>query len=237
MSSDRQQAPIAGESTGNLRVLDLAGIQGWGWDACRFAEEVSAFRARTIEGLPSQAMGESQVLGPVYFEHPDTWRILVDAQSQILGVWHFLSLSEDAMRIAMEGGLNVRDIHSGILTPLDHPGHYDIYVLTYAVAPVWRLSAASMAFARSMFDVYHALAVRGIFVRRLGANFVSKEGIGIARALDLGFVCEHQVLGDVYGADFPSLLERLQYTDRRGAFVRQLKELYAHADAAPHPLE
>jgi hypothetical protein len=209
-----------------VTIASLDELRAWGWDAERLVEAIGKLRQETIAGLPAQAVVDPSTFAPVYWEHPKSWRLLVRQDQTILGCWHFMSLTRDVYAAAMEGKLNAIDIRNSMLRSLGEPGMHDLYVLTYVVRPEWRLSAATLQLARSMFDVFLELAQQGIFIENLGANFVTDEGRAIGRALSLDFRCDHAVFGTVYHANFPVLLNRLAFDDRRNLFVQQLRDLY-----------
>ncbi|HEY6564593.1 MAG TPA: hypothetical protein VIY86_08865 [Pirellulaceae bacterium] len=201
-------------------------VRQWGWDGIQLAERIFALRQETIPTLPAQASASPSQFAPVYMDHPDTWRILVTSDHQLVGCWHFLSLRKESFDLGLAGKLNVCDVHSDILRAMEEPGWYDIYVLTYILGSAFRLSESSLGFARGMFDVLLDLAQRGIFIRGLAANFISAHGLGIARALGMEMKCPHEVQGSVYYKPLPEMLRELQFSDRRGSFVGQLREYY-----------
>ncbi len=215
------------DSTEGVLIASREEVQAWAWNEVQLADSIANLRRDTIAGLPVQALVDPEIFGRIYWDHPASWRLLAKHDQSVLGCWHFMSLQPESFERAMQGKLNAVDIRSDIVRSLDEPGFHDVYVLTYVVRPEWRLTAATLKLARSMFDVLLEMAQRGVFVRNLGANFVTDEGRGIGRALDMTLLCDHAVFGTVYHAHFPEMLQRLAFQDRRGMFVQQLRELYA----------
>lgn len=226
--SNCQTEPVLAEPA-PLITADHAHVRGLGWDGTRIADAIFRLRNDNIQGLPPQGTGDPHTFGRLYVEHPDTWRLLLTHDDQVVGCWHFLPLTPDLFQLAMQGQLNACDLQPQMIQPLHDAGWYDVYTLTYLVSPQWRYSAASLKFARSMFDVICQLAHRSVFIRELGANFVTKEGLAIGRALGLRHVCDHYIRGSIFCGSLPQLLQEMNYTDRRGTMVRQLRELYAAA--------
>lgn len=218
--------PLLSEPSNDVLIASRSELMHWGWNGMLLTEAITRLRSETIPGLPAQALVDPAVFASIYWEHPESWRLLAKEDQSILGCWHYMSLRPEIYENAMHGKLNAADLRSDMLRSLDEPGMHDLYVLTYVVRPEWRLSAATLRLARSMFDVLLELAHRGVFVRNLGANFVTDEGRAIGRALHLDFVCDHAVFGTVYHANFSSLLKQLSFNDRRNLFVQQLKSLY-----------
>lgn len=218
--------------TAAVTIADLRDVLAWGWSGEELAERVFALRRRTIQGLPPQGLGDPRVYASIFYQHPDSWRLLVDHDLHVVGCWHFLSLQPEGLTRALAGELCAQTITPALTRSLRTRGWHDIYVLTYMVQAEWHYSTSSLRFARSMFDVLRQLALQGTYVRELVANFATQEGLALARGLRLEYVGPHSVRGGVYHRRLPELLTQLTYHDRRDALVGQLRELYALADAS-----
>ncbi len=218
--------------TAAVTIADLCDVLAWGWNGEELAERVFELRRQTIQGLPPQGLGDPQVFASLFYQHPDSWRLLVDQDRQVVGCWHFLSLQPEGLARALAGELCAQTITPAITRSLRTMGWHDIYVLSYILQAEWRYSMSSLRFARSMFEVLRQLAQQKVFVRELVANFATQEGLALARGLRLELVGQHSVRGGVYHRRLPELLTQLTYHDRRDAFVGQLRELYSLAEAS-----
>lgn len=216
------------EST-ELSVASLDDVRSWGWSPLRLAQELNDFRARSISELAGVSQRPAEQWSNIFFEYPDTWRILTTGPEKIVGYWQIIPLTQTAKEMNLRGQSTVRVPVEDIFYPINQPGWYDVLIYSISIDPQFRNLFSGMLLANSMIRAFTDLARRGIMFRQVIAGIVSRYGrlMNVGLGFDLKYVVDHEVVGQIYAGDLPSMLRRPIAKESSDVTFRTLCELYA----------
>lgn len=181
-----------------LELADLATVRGWGWDDQRLQSELYRLDYGTMEGLTDEHSGLVEQWGPVFSNHPDSWRLLYTRPGEVVGYWHFTSLFEDQYQDAKAGTLLDVAITADRIMAFELPGIYNIYFAGICLRDEFRRPRALQKLLRSFLEVLESLARRQVFVGEICANAFTKGGASLCRSLGMKQCATHVKHGDIY---------------------------------------
>jgi hypothetical protein len=190
-----------------LTIADIDNVISWGWDGNRLLDELIALDYRTIDGLTQAHEGQTAQWSPVFMDHPDTWRLLINGPGNIVGYWHFVPLFQQEYELAKQGRLTDSQITTDTVRVLELPGWYNIYFVSICVHPPYRRTPRMRALYKSFLDVITELALEGVFIREICANAYTLSGEALCKDLGFNFVTNHVDHGKIYATDFVNLLD------------------------------
>lgn len=225
-------ATIPSQASSTLSVADLNDVREWGWTPLRLAEELNDFRLRSIADLVADRQRPAAAYGTSFFDHPDTWRILVTGPEQIVGFWNFNSFTSAARAVYLDGQSTMHWPIEEVLRPMKEPGWYDIWINTISVHPQYQSLFSAMLLANSLLQVLIDLAQRGILIREVFAGILTREGrlLNHGLGLDLKHIGGNETAGDIYSGHLPSILRRLIATEGSDENMKTLCALYSAYD-------
>ena len=201
--------PQAASSTVPLSVADLKRVRSWRWDGQRLAERIVKFIREAIDDLTEEAhAGTPQQWRAVFWDHPESWRIIVTPRRRVVGYWHFVALSREDYASAMSGQLFDAQITADRVELFELPGEYTIYFAGLAISPAFRKPNAFFPLFASLLDVLESLARGGTFFSNVCANAFSSQGVKICKRFGLRKVGKHIDHGEIYAARLIDLLKR-----------------------------
>lgn len=235
--------------TPSISVADARIISSWKWDENQLFDKLMDIKNETIDGIKAGYKGHTSRLIHMFRDHPDTWRLLIDEQHNIVGFWHFLPLSKPMFEKCKMGQLVDDQITSDDIRHLNESGLYDIYVVSVCVKSQFRRIPRSFHFFDSPFDViqelpympvstllfdsmfkvFTELAHKKIFIRELCANVFTKSGIETCKRFGLKYIKNHEKYGKIYVGYFPSIIENLKENHELNYLLKSnpdLTELY-----------
>jgi hypothetical protein len=189
-----------------LSVADIDDVISWGWDGLRLLDELIQLDYQTMEGLTPDHEGQTRQWAPVFMDHPDTWRLIVNSSGKIVGYWHFVPLFEPEYNLARQGQLIDGHITTDKLKLFELPGQYDVYFVTMCIQSQFRRTPAVRLLFNSLLQVIAYLAQEGVFIREVCANAYTPSGVSLCRSLGLMHVGNHISHGQIFLAKFSSLL-------------------------------
>jgi hypothetical protein len=205
----------------SLSVVDVVEVQRWGWDGRKLLDELIRLDYETMEGLTPAHEGHTEQWAPVFMDHPDTWRLLVDAPQSIVGYWHFVPLFDEEYALAKQGKLMDSHITTDKVRLFELPGWYNIYFVSICLDFRFRRTIAFQLLFDSLFKLFADLASENVFIREVCTNAYTLSGVSLARSLNLAFYTNHIDHGQIYVSRFDSLLKN-DYFNRH----KQLREMY-----------
>jgi hypothetical protein len=125
-----ERSPVRGEVVGTQSKLKVAGIDDvvqWGWDGTKLLEALIALDYETTDGLTSVHEGNPAQWGPVFMNHPETWRLITTGPRAIVGYWHWAPLFRREYELAKAGQLNDSQITVDTVQYFEFSGTYDLY--------------------------------------------------------------------------------------------------------------
>jgi hypothetical protein len=181
-----------------IRIASVTDVIDWGWDGNRLLEKLIELDYQTISGLDPDNEGHTEQWSPVFMDHPDSWRLLVDHHNDIVGYWHFVPLFENYYNQAKEGKLLDSEITSEKLCYLEMPGIYKIYFVSISIMPKYRNAMSFNLLINSFIDRLDDLAKKGIYFHEMIANAFTPQGISLCKTLEMNFICDHADYGKIY---------------------------------------
>ncbi|MBU1638154.1 hypothetical protein KKC97_10870 [bacterium] len=217
--SRSMQAP----SVSSLRVVDIEDVLMWGWNGRRLLDELIRLDYRTIEGLTSAHEGQTEQWVPVFMDHPDTWRLVIDSHGEIVGYWHFVPLFDDEYQLARTGQLFESAITTDKVKFFELPGKYNAYFVSICMQARYRRTPAMRIIFDSLLDTFTELAREGVFISELCANAYSASGVALSQSLGFTYACDHIDHGKIFTSNFRAVLS-LDFAKRH----RELIHLYSN---------
>ena len=206
-----------GKQTSSLRVGGVEDIVGWGWDGIKLLEELIALDYSTTEALTHLHEGDPQQWGPIFMDHPDTWRMLFSEAKKIVGYWHMAPLFEDDYVLAKSGTLLDSEITSDRVQHFELPGHYNTYLVQVCMSPAFRGNRNTPLLFETFFEVLDELSKNGVFIKEVTANALTKTGVSLCKTFYMSPVCEHSQGGIIYTASIGTIF--------RSSLVNRFPEL------------
>lgn len=191
----------------HLRIADINDIVIWGWDGTRLLEELIKLDYATIDNLTHVHEGDPEQWGPVFMNHPETWRLLIDTTESIAGYWHIAPLFSPEYELAKTGQLLDSQITVDTLQFFELQGIYDVYFVQVCLHPKHRQLRNTKLLFESFFEVLDKLSAEGILVREVTANAFTQIGISLCRTFHMNRLCDHSNQGTIYSAPIKEMLK------------------------------
>lgn len=214
-------------TSAHVGVADLNTVLGWKWNGQRLLEEITHLDYATMDALTPAHAGSPEQWLPVFFDHPDSWRVLLTEEPAVIGYWHFVALFEAEFEIAMAGRLLDESITANRIRSFEIPGVYDIYVAGFALHPVFRNSTTMLLLVTSFFDVLRTLANDRIYIGRICTNAFTSQGESLCETLMFQHVTRHVDHGEIYSIRVIDLLDQTiaaRYSDLRDLYRSALSK-------------
>jgi hypothetical protein len=208
--------------TRELYVADLDTVTQWQWTPTKLVEELVDLDYRLFDDLSPELEGRVDQWLPVYLDHPDTWRVLVTPQRELVGYWHFVPLFDEDFACALDGRLRDAELTADRVRPLALPGTYPLYFVCVALMPQFRHTKAYTLLINSFFGVVEELARNGIFFDQLCANAYTPSGQGLCKTFGLTPSGPHVDRGQIHVGSMSRLLQ-LPFCER----FPEVQALYA----------
>jgi hypothetical protein len=192
----------------------------------RGAVALRRFSVNGDEGTPEDWAG-------VFRDYPDTWRLILNDDNDVLGYWHIAPLQADYMERIRKGTFKAGEVTADKLELFQFKGTFDIFFVIVVLADVLQGTvgknstptnalAIRKALRHSFFATLMELAVREVFVRELVADVWTGQGkqffkhFGLTEVIpcpreDIAALCVGRietVLGRHARRDYPRLVDR-----------------------------
>lgn len=186
-----------------VTVADKAEVASWGWDQKQLLKHLIALDYEVLIPLKAEDEGTVNQWAPVFWSHPHTWRLLVDAPESVVGYWHFVPLMKDDFVLAKQGQLYDSKITEDKVRTFLSPGQYDIYFVTVCMKKGFgeNIQWTRLLFD-SFFEVATELARQGCFLREVCANAYTPSGVWLCREFEMDYQGPHCSQGRIYTRTF-----------------------------------
>jgi hypothetical protein len=208
-------------SVQSLQVADIDDIIKWGWDGVRLLDELIKLDYKTMDGLTEVHEGQISQWAPVFMDHPDTWRLIINAPENIIGYWHYVPLFGQEYTLAMNGKLMDSEITTDKVKIFELPGWYNIYFVSICILSQYRRTPAIRLLFDSLISVVTNLASEGVMIKEILANAYTDSGKSLCKSLDMKFLKKHEDHGEIFFAEFNDLLNSSIFQQ-----YESLKKLY-----------
>jgi transcriptional regulator with XRE-family HTH domain len=220
ISKARIESVIATGDRYELRAVDRSFVERSGWSGLDLLTRLRALDHAIVGTLAEKSLEENEweapleELVPVYMHHPDTWRVVINGDENIVGYWHFNVLTPDKYARARTGKLLDQELTSEALLPLNFPGIYDIYISFMGILPSYN-NALVGGFYRLLFSLIDVLDQLsndevGIYVHSVCANSLTSEARKLCEAVPMPLVAKHEVEGCVFEDTMINILMNLR---------------------------
>lgn len=193
--------------TETLEVAGFAEAQAWGWDGERLARALIDLDTEVYQGALVQPADKARTWAPLFWDHPQTWRVVVDAPQSVVAYWHFVPLAEEVFERASAAQLTYDQI-SAAKGVLAFPGEYDLYFSGVCIRARYRTSTVFRLLFGSLLAVLEELAADEMLIRRIAANAYTEAGESLCRTLRMREGPPHPKRGRLFQEDFKTLLKR-----------------------------
>lgn len=191
-----------------------------GWTARQLLERLRHLDHDAVSVLQNYDLDENpheanlDELVSVYWDHPDTWRVIFDDEKNVVGYWHFDVLWPDKYEQARLGALLDNQMTSEAIMPLSISDWYDIYVAFFGVAPTYDNASANTVrrLFESLLDVIDFLSddERGMYINRVCANALGANAFRLCKRFGMKEIAKHSVEGVVFEGNLEAILGRAQ---------------------------
>lgn len=207
-----------------LYIADLNNVTQWNWDGRQLLEKLIAMDYSMFQELTPEHEGDPEQWAPVFLDHPDTWRLLITPNNEIVGYWHFVPLFENDFQRAIKGELRDSEITTDKVRVFELPGQYPIYFVTFGLLPRFRRGKGYRLLLDSLFDVLLQLAKEGIFINQICANAFTASGDSICKTFAMQQAGLHKERGRIYTGTVADLL-KLDVCQRYGYLIEAYKSV------------
>jgi len=183
-------------------IASIEDVLDWKWDGNVLLDHLIRLDYATIAGLTADNEGHAEQWAPVFMEHPDTWRLLIDGIENIVGYWHFVPLFDSEYELAKAGRLLDGDITSDKLSYFEVPGFYNIYFVSISLLPNYRGVRHFRLLLDSLFEQFVELASRNIYFKEVCANAFTHSGESLCKTLGMKYIGEHKDNGKLFIQSF-----------------------------------
>jgi len=186
----------------DVEIASVDDVLAWGWDGKRLLDELISLDHQTIEGMSELDEGRTEQWAPVFMDHPDTWRLLIERPGQIVGYWHFAPLFDEEFGLAKDGRLHDNQVTTDKVQPCEYPGDYNMYITIFCLKPKFRRPTEVTKLFDSFLEMLTDLARHGVFFREVCANAFSPSGVALCRNFGMTPVKPHVSRGVIYIKQF-----------------------------------
>ncbi len=212
------------------RTLSVAGkrdVEVWNWTKEKLLEALIGLDFEVIDGLTPVDEGTINQWGPVFWEHPHTWRLLLDDPESIVGYWHYVPLRAPDFAQAKQGQLVDSDIILPKVSQLALAQCHDIYFVSICLKKGF---GENVAWTRQLFEsfleVATELARQGYFFKEVCANAYTPIGESICEGLEMEPKANHKNHGKIYARNFYPFPESIlfkKYEELRRSYAQQFR--------------
>jgi len=143
------------------------------------------------------------------------------ATGVIVGYSMLLPVSRETYAMICRGGFVDTALSPEMVVKLDSPGVYNLYFAAVAVHPEHRGARMILGLLDAMVQDFIDLAKRGVFIEKMLADVVSRDGEKFCRFFGLKKVCDTNHRSKIY--EVSGLPPTMRVTTEA---TRQLQELY-----------
>ncbi len=193
-----------------LHAADINDVLKWKWDGRKLLEKLIELDLSTTEEpkeLTTVHEGDPDQWAPVFWDDPQTWRLLITEPENIIGYWHIAPLFPDAYELAKKGKLLDSQITADTVHVFGDSNLYNIYFVQVCMQPQYRWPRHRRLLFETFFEVLDSLSADGIFVREICANAFTKAGVSLCRGFNLEWICKHSQHGEIYFGPISAVLK------------------------------
>jgi hypothetical protein len=188
-----------------MRIASWADVAAWGWNGERLLRELIHLDYLTTPRLTDLTEGTAPQWAPVFTNHPDTWRLLIDGDRNVVGYWHYVILFDDMHDRARRGELVDSEVTVDKVKIGLH-GVYKAYFTMLAISEPYRGIANTRLLFDSFFEALDQLANNGVFISEIVANAYSDSGIAVCKTFKMECIAKNKVEGFVYAGSIQTVL-------------------------------
>jgi len=185
-------------SVDELYVADVQTIIRWGWSGEHLLDQLIQLDYEVLSDLTAEHEGHAAQWAPVFMDHPETWRLLVTPDKQVVGYWHFVPLFPEDFEQALAGTLRDGSITTDRVQVFELPGEYPIYFVSFCLLPRYRRTKAFTLLLEALGEVILNLASEGIFLDRVCTNAFTASGVAMCKMFGLSLRQPHREHGQIY---------------------------------------
>jgi predicted MPP superfamily phosphohydrolase len=187
-----------------LKVADSDLIRNLGWNLRNLVKELMKLDNDFLTGIEPSDEGTLEQWIPSVDAHPDTWRVILGDNDEVVGYWHYVPLFDEDFEIAKGGKLLESNITTDRVPEFEIGGHYHLYFVMIALKPEYRHTEAIHLMYHSFFSVLEQLAEEGIFFDDILTNAFTPSGVSICKSFKMSPIAQHISHGTMfYSSLFP----------------------------------
>ncbi|MHB8396387.1 MAG: metallophosphoesterase family protein [Thermoplasmataceae archaeon] len=186
------------EDEQRLIVCNLMDIRKLNISVSDMVRKLVELDYKSMPGLVPEDEGTLDQWIPIFTYHPYTWRVLLNSSNAVIGYWHVVSLFDEYYERIKKGKLYEIEISEDMISPMELPGHYNIYFRSIALEEDFRGTEASHLLLESFFSTLTELAKKSIFIDEICANAYTPAGKALCKNFDLMYIGEHTPKGSLY---------------------------------------
>lgn len=193
---------------GHLRVVGLRFVQRKRWRDTTFIQRLIDIVDRLIPDAGDDWRPRRELLVPVYYNYPQTWRLLVNQEDNIVGFWRFAPLTREKYDRARNRLFLDKELTMDALCSFNIPGIYDVYIAFIGLLPLYNIGFHRLF--SSFFTVLDDLSRSDIYIGSICANALSPLGRKWCDEIEMRRLGEHKIRGYVYEDRMINILERFE---------------------------
>jgi GNAT superfamily N-acetyltransferase len=187
-----------------LFIADLDDVLRWGWDGKKLLRHLIALDYETTDNLNESNEGTPEQWAPVFFNHPDCWKLLAVRDSELVGYWAFFALKPETFELLKQGQFSDSSLTIDHVVEMDKPGTFNIYIVIMCVKEHYRRRGFPLLLA-SLIDQLNGMSVSGRYINTVCVNAFSDEGRALARNFGLKHIRDYNEIGHIYYGTFADM--------------------------------
>lgn len=181
------------------RIASWDDVQSWNWTAERLLSRLIEIDHLLIDrpDFHERHEGDVQQWAPVFFHYPETWRLLIYGNENIVGYWHFITLNEEYYQLLLNGNLLDSMITNDAWEDISIPGQYRAYITFIGILKEHQRFLQKRMLFDSFIDQIVNLSKFGVYFSELTACGFTNQGTNACIGIGMEKVCDHFDLEDV----------------------------------------
>jgi hypothetical protein len=191
-----------------LRIAGLSFVQDKRWRPTTFIQRLVDIVDQLIPDAGDDWRPPRELLVPVYYNYPQTWRLLVNQEDDIVGFWRFAPLTPEQYDRARNRRFLDKELTMDALSLFNLSGVYDVYVTFMGIVPLYNIGFPRLF--SSFFSVLDERYREGIYIGSICANALTPLGRKWCDEIGMRPLGQHQRRGHVYEDNMVDILERFE---------------------------
>jgi hypothetical protein len=190
-----------------FRAIAYKDLENFNFSIEELADKLISMDLEMIDDIDEDHEGSPSFWIPFLVNNPETWKIILDKNNEIVAYWHFIPLFEDNFNLALEGKLIDTDFKIDMV-PVMILGVYDIYFVTIVLKDLHSRSTIFKLLLDSLAKSLEDLATNGVYIEKICTLAYTPDGESLSKSIGLKYTVDSEYHGKIYSGSIFDLLGR-----------------------------